>query len=114
MCARQEFGNLVVWHAASELDALSGTDLLCDVLEPLSLRAIAHDYQVCIPKASINKSIFLITGAVKQSKPSGIGRIVDTGGHAELVRRNPLYARLAELQFGEPEESAAPAAKAVI
>ncbi len=28
------------------------------------------------------------------------GRIVDAGSHAELVARNPLYARLAELQFG--------------
>ncbi|MCU0977191.1 MAG: ATP-binding cassette domain-containing protein, partial [Steroidobacteraceae bacterium] len=27
------------------------------------------------------------------------GRIVDVGSHAELVARNPLYARLAELQF---------------
>ena len=27
------------------------------------------------------------------------GRIVDVGTHAELVARNPLYARLAELQF---------------
>ena len=29
------------------------------------------------------------------------GRIVDSGRHAELIERNPLYARLAELQFGE-------------
>jgi len=29
------------------------------------------------------------------------GRIVDVGTHAELVVRDPLYARLAELQFGE-------------
>ena len=29
------------------------------------------------------------------------GRIVDIGTHDELVRRDPLYARLAELQFGE-------------
>ncbi len=29
------------------------------------------------------------------------GRIVDIGRHEELVRRDPLYARLAELQFGE-------------
>ena len=29
------------------------------------------------------------------------GRIVDSGSHAELIERNPLYARLAELQFGE-------------
>jgi ATP-binding cassette subfamily B protein len=28
------------------------------------------------------------------------GRIVATGTHEELVRRDPLYARLAELQFG--------------
>jgi len=28
------------------------------------------------------------------------GRIVDSGRHAELIARNPLYARLAELQFG--------------
>jgi ATP-binding cassette subfamily B protein len=27
------------------------------------------------------------------------GRIVDSGSHAELIERNPLYARLAELQF---------------
>jgi ATP-binding cassette subfamily B protein len=29
------------------------------------------------------------------------GRIEDIGRHEDLVRRNPLYARLAELQFGE-------------
>jgi len=29
------------------------------------------------------------------------GRIIDVGSHPELVRRNPVYARLAELQFGE-------------
>jgi ATP-binding cassette subfamily B protein len=29
------------------------------------------------------------------------GRIVDIGRHAELVARDPLYARLAELQFGD-------------
>ncbi len=29
------------------------------------------------------------------------GRVVDIGTHAELVRRDSLYARLAELQFGE-------------
>jgi ATP-binding cassette subfamily B protein len=29
------------------------------------------------------------------------GRIVDIGRHEELVKRDPLYARLAELQFGE-------------
>ena len=32
------------------------------------------------------------------------GRIVDVGAHEELVRRDPLYARLAELQFGEAAE----------
>lgn len=31
------------------------------------------------------------------------GRIVDCGSHEELVRRDPLYARLAELQFGESQ-----------
>ncbi|MGI9343014.1 MAG: ABC transporter transmembrane domain-containing protein [Gammaproteobacteria bacterium] len=35
------------------------------------------------------------------------GRIVDVGKHDELVQRDPLYARLAELQFGEPESPAA-------
>jgi ABC-type multidrug transport system fused ATPase/permease subunit len=29
------------------------------------------------------------------------GRIEDIGTHDELVGRNALYARLAELQFGE-------------
>jgi ATP-binding cassette subfamily B protein len=33
------------------------------------------------------------------------GRIVAAGRHEELVRRNPLYARLAELQFGETPDS---------
>jgi ATP-binding cassette subfamily B protein len=32
------------------------------------------------------------------------GRIVDVGSHAELIRRVPLYARLAELQFGAEEQ----------
>jgi len=37
------------------------------------------------------------------------GRIVDIGRHEELVRRDALYARLAELQFGDarPAEPAA-------
>ena len=29
------------------------------------------------------------------------GRIIDTGSHEELLQRDPLYTRLAELQFGE-------------
>jgi ATP-binding cassette subfamily B protein len=32
------------------------------------------------------------------------GRIIDVGCHQELVQRDPLYARLAELQFGEATE----------
>ena len=32
------------------------------------------------------------------------GRIIDVGRHEELVPRDPLYARLAELQFGETTE----------
>ena len=42
------------------------------------------------------------------------GRIVDTGTHEELVRRDPLYARLAELQFGEPEDAPVAPAQAAI
>lgn len=34
------------------------------------------------------------------------GRIVDIGRHAELVARDPLYARLAELQFGDAKNRA--------
>ncbi len=32
------------------------------------------------------------------------GRIIDVGRHEELVSRDPLYTRLAELQFGEATE----------
>jgi ATP-binding cassette subfamily B protein len=32
------------------------------------------------------------------------GRIIDVGRHEELVQRDPLYARLAELQFGAAAE----------
>jgi len=32
------------------------------------------------------------------------GRVIDVGRHEELVRRDPLYTRLAELQFGEATE----------
>jgi ATP-binding cassette subfamily B protein len=35
------------------------------------------------------------------------GRIIDVGTHEELVRRDPLYARLAELQFVDAPEGAA-------
>jgi ATP-binding cassette, subfamily B, bacterial len=35
------------------------------------------------------------------------GRIVGIGTHTELKTRNPLYARLAELQFDNPDEKAA-------
>ncbi len=35
------------------------------------------------------------------------GRIVDVGRHDDLVQRDPLYARLAELQFGEVDRSVA-------
>jgi ATP-binding cassette subfamily B protein len=34
------------------------------------------------------------------------GRIQDIGSHAELVAKNPLYARLAELQFRSAEDEA--------
>jgi len=33
------------------------------------------------------------------------GRIVDVGRHEELVQRDPLYARLAELQFGDSQSN---------
>jgi ATP-binding cassette, subfamily B, bacterial len=36
------------------------------------------------------------------------GRIVGTGRHDELLRHNALYARLAELQFGERERGNSP------
>jgi ATP-binding cassette, subfamily B, bacterial len=36
------------------------------------------------------------------------GRIVGTGRHDELLRHNALYARLAELQFGERERGDSP------
>jgi ABC-type multidrug transport system fused ATPase/permease subunit len=29
------------------------------------------------------------------------GKIVDVGSHDELIKRDSLYTRLAELQFGE-------------
>jgi ATP-binding cassette subfamily B protein len=44
------------------------------------------------------------------------GRIVAVGSHQELIERDPLYARLAELQFGEATEQAlasGPAAESV-
>lgn len=34
------------------------------------------------------------------------GQIIDIGTHAELVQRDPLYARLAKLQFGDPAKQA--------
>ena len=33
------------------------------------------------------------------------GQIIDSGRHADLVERDPLYARLAQLQFGVATES---------
>jgi len=33
------------------------------------------------------------------------GRLVALGRHAELVVSSPLYARLAELQFGQAEQN---------
>ncbi|MGL6224490.1 MAG: ABC transporter transmembrane domain-containing protein [Steroidobacteraceae bacterium] len=41
------------------------------------------------------------------------GRIVDQGTHAELVRSNDLYARLAALQFADGTGTGAPDAEAV-
>jgi ATP-binding cassette subfamily B protein len=41
------------------------------------------------------------------------GRIVDIGRHAELVARDPLYARLAELQFGDALDRDQPVVDAV-
>jgi ATP-binding cassette subfamily B protein len=35
------------------------------------------------------------------------GRVIDIGSHAELVNRDPLYARLAELQFGAADNEPA-------
>ena len=47
------------------------------------------------------------------------GRIIATGSHDELTQANPLYARLAALQFGagmarSPQEEVAPAAPAAL
>jgi ATP-binding cassette, subfamily B, bacterial len=42
------------------------------------------------------------------------GRIVDQGTHAELVRSNDLYARLAALQFADGTGSGSGAAEAVV
>jgi ATP-binding cassette subfamily B protein len=42
------------------------------------------------------------------------GRIVDVGRHAELVARDPLYARLAELQFGDVADQGQRLTKTVI
>jgi ATP-binding cassette subfamily B protein len=42
------------------------------------------------------------------------GRIVDVGRHAELVARDPLYARLAELQFGDVADQGERLTKTVI
>jgi ATP-binding cassette subfamily B protein len=36
------------------------------------------------------------------------GSIIDIGTHEELVRRDPLYTRLAELQFGDNKNPAPP------
>ena len=36
------------------------------------------------------------------------GKIIDVGRHEELVRRNPMYARFAELQFGAAPEAGCP------
>lgn len=40
------------------------------------------------------------------------GRIIDSGKHHELVKRNELYSRLAELQFGEQRVAPARVAQA--
>ena len=47
------------------------------------------------------------------------GRIIATGSHDELAQSNPLYARLAALQFGagmarSPQEEVAPASPAAL
>jgi ATP-binding cassette subfamily B protein len=34
------------------------------------------------------------------------GRIIDVGTHGELIQRAPLYARLAQLQFGSTQDAA--------
>jgi ATP-binding cassette subfamily B protein len=47
------------------------------------------------------------------------GRIIATGSHDELTQSNPLYARLAALQFGSgaagpPNEEVAPGEAAAL
>jgi ATP-binding cassette subfamily B protein len=41
------------------------------------------------------------------------GEVIDVGTHAELLARNPLYARFAELQFNKHADESAPALKSV-
>jgi len=81
---------LLLDEATSSLDAESER-LIQEALERLMLERttliIAHRLATVL-KAS---RIAVMDG----------GRIVDVGTHTELVGRNPLYARLAALQFGD-------------
>jgi ATP-binding cassette, subfamily B, bacterial len=82
---------LLLDEATSSLDAASEL-LVQQALEKLMARRttiiIAHRL------ATVQKADRIIV--------INHGRIVASGTHAELIAANPLYARLAELQFGAP------------
>lgn len=70
-----------------------------------------HLIQQALPKLMANRTTLVIAhrlATVKHSDRIAIldrGRLHGIGPHHELIRKDALYARLAELQFREPERA---------
>mgnify|MGYP000261204039 CR=1 FL=1 len=73
------------------------------VLATMSAATVASPAAAAKPKCAGQTATIVGTKQADRIVVVDHGRIVAVGRHDELVESNPLYARLAELQFGAPE-----------